>query len=247
MVKSIDMRARMWIALVVVLVAVVSAGVALARSGSSVSGDVSATRSYLTAERELQQAIDSAAGGRVSALQAFVEHIQSQCPNVLAGAPAGGGVLRLEAVSQLAYAGLLVVRPAYLRFAGAVTGLRWESPTLTELVHRQARSAIAAVSVAQPDICTDARQFVASSYTGEPAGTKRFLAEQRAVEADKSVRGPGAREVALAPEIAGLLRRYERPGNGASHMPVPPSDAVTERAFLAALHAMLGALGLSEE
>ena len=116
------MRARTWIVLLIVCAAGVSAGVALARSSSparsssSVSTNESATRSYLIAEHELQQAVNGAVMARSSAFQGFVDHIQGECANVLAGAPEGGGsVLRLEAVSQLDYEGLLAVRPAYLR------------------------------------------------------------------------------------------------------------------------------------
>jgi hypothetical protein len=240
------MRRRTWIVLLLTSTASASVGVALARSGGPVSANVRATRAYLGAKHELEQAIERAGAARASARQAFVDHIQSDCANVLAGAPGGGDVVGQEAISGLDYAGRLVMRPAYLIFARAVGELRWSSRKLTRFVRLQRRAVIAAVSVAQPDICTDARQFVASGYHVEPAGTKRFLVEQMAVEADQSVREPGSREVSLAPTITEMLRSYETPNERALLVPTPSSPAA-ERSFVVGLKEVLQALGLPVE
>ena len=81
----------------------------------------------------------------------------------------------------------------------------------------------------------------------EPAGTKRFLTEQRAVEADKLVQEPGSRDVDLGPAITEMLRPYERSNGGAFRAPTPTAHVAEEKAFVVALHEVLQALGLSKE
>jgi hypothetical protein len=233
---------RIWVILLIVCLACV--GLELARSGSSASANVRATQSYLIAKHRLEKAISAESTARTSAFQIFVDHVQASCANILAGAPKGGGAVTQEAVSALDYAGRLVVRPAYLSFAKVVTKLRWSSRKLTRLVHQQGRAAIAAVSIVQPDVCVDAKRFVASGYAIEPASTKRFLTEGMAVEDEKSVHEAGSDEAGLEQTIAGMLYPYERPSERI--LLAPPSPSLTaEKAFFAALNEVFRALGLS--
>lgn len=237
---------RKWVLVLLFGVFCAGVGVALARSTSAVSMNPSATRAYLIARNELQEAIDGGDVARASAVHAFVERINDECPNVLAAAPGVGGVLRREAVSQLEYTRLSALRPAYLSFARAISKLRWSSGGLTQLVHRQAKVATATVSGVRPNICTDAREFVTSEYRVEPEETKRFLAERTTVENDNWVGQAGSRPLALGAEITDMLRRYVRPSDRALLAPKPPSPA-TERTFLVGLDEIVHALGLPKE
>jgi hypothetical protein len=243
-VRSLRMRTRTSIALVLVCAASVSAGVALAQPGKPGATNPDATRSYLIARRKLERA-GNAVAVHASAYRTVADQIQSSCANVLAGSPQGGGVLRQEAVAELDYAGRLAVRTAYLTFASKVAGLRWGSRQLTRFVHRQGTVIAASVSVTEPNICTDAKQFVSSGYKVEPAGTTRFLAERRTVEAEGAIRSSGFHEVLLGPAINEMLRPYEGRSDEALLVPVPAS-AAAERAFVVGLHEVLDALGLSE-
>ena len=207
--------------------------------------DAESTRVYVAAKYRLMKDIGGSYSSREAAAKVLVKQVQSECPNVLAGAPADGGELRREAVAQLEYALRLALRPAYLGFATATGGLRWKSRELTQEVARQAIIVRASVSIAQPNLCSDAREFVSSEYRIEPAATRRFLAEQDALEAEQVIsRGRSApRDLAMA--IASLLVPYETPHERAL-VPPPAESQVHEQDFVNALDQLMLALGLSE-
>jgi hypothetical protein len=230
------MKARGWIILVVVGVIGVGVGTSRAGAGNSAAQNAAATRAYLAAKARFREAISRGDSRRAAAAQALLTQVQSECSNVLAGA-GEGGEFRSDTVEVLAYARQLAMRTAYVRLARETAQLRWSSRALTQDVDRQAKTVMAELNLAQPDLCAEARAYVASDYEMVPSGTRRFIAERRALED----------ELPRPPKLDGLLLPYER----AAGLTPPPTivletaqERADERAFLNELERLLADLGL---
>ncbi len=230
------MKARGWIILVVVGVIGVGVGTSRAGAGNSASENAAATRAYLAAKARFREAISRGDSRRAAAAQALLMQVQSECSNVLADA-GEGGEFRSDAAEVLAYARQLAMRTAYVRLARETAQLRWSSRALTRDVDRQAKTVMAELNLAQPDLCAEARAYVASDYETVPSATRRFIAERRALE--EELPGP--------PKLDRLLLPYERAAGL-----TPPATIVLqtgqeradEKAFVNEFERLLADLGL---
>jgi hypothetical protein len=128
-------------------------------------------------------------------------------------------------------------RSATATFARTVKRLRWHSRTLTRKVHRVAETLLAYDAIVLPDICADAREFVATAGRAWPVGTLRLKQQREAAENLYSRSGPS---------VLKQMKPYER-REDRRLVPQPLSRRETERsqaAQLAVADELLGALGL---
>lgn len=137
-----------------------------------------------------------AVGGRLS-------HIDRECPSVLAGAPDDQDLNRLreEVALSVLYTALAPDSRPALDVARTISRLRPTDRRLTRIVRDEAINdrRQAHFLMAIPNVCTDARAWVAGGYQTLPAGTARFLKTAEALST-----GPGVQPLPL-------LARYEGP------------------------------------
>lgn len=170
---------------------VVAAVLSVAFSGGSArqSHDSASTSAYLRARSTLERVLESILPAGRAAVDAFVAHIGGRCPGVLRNAPPEALVVK-RSNGALAVNGrdLLLVEitnglevvlygPSYGargEFIDAVKGLEWGDDNVTELIRAFVAAEAVSVRARVPNVCKDARAWVASGYGKFTGGAEQF-------------------------------------------------------------------------
>jgi hypothetical protein len=179
--------------------------------------DIAATRMYLRAAHEYEQAIRGGGPADLAAAHALISRIASACPNVLAGAPPNTATEEITREADLEVGHALEqpqIKPTIV-FAKKIEHLRWTNRKLTYYVRGFAAESKATAELAAPDVCVDARAVAASGFTTIPASTTRYVLRDLCASSKVEVQNsPG--ETGELPEIIGImLKPYELPSDRA--------------------------------
>jgi len=163
--------------------------------------DLAPTRVYIQADYALNRSAKAHQPIAEASIRAYTRRLGRECPKVAAGAPQDTEAEQIYEEIVSAATGMVYHSDgaAIARFAAAVQGLRWSSAKLTRTVHSYAARLRALAALTVPDVCADARAWVASHYTALPATTTAAVQRLKAGEM-------GATEVPL-----GMLAPYEQP------------------------------------
>ncbi len=184
------------LAVVLVAALAVTAGTAQAQPS-----DLAPTRVYIQADYALSRSAKAHQSIVEASIRAYTRQLGRECPRVAIGAPQDTEAEQLYEEIVSAATGMVYRSDgaAIVRFAGTVQGLHWSSAKLTSTVHSYATRLRALAALPVPDVCADARAWVASHYTALPAATTAAGQRLRVGEM-------GPMEVPLE-----LFARYEQP------------------------------------
>lgn len=230
---------------------------ALARVSTS---DAAATHAYLKAVIALNHASGEAAPAGIKAIEALATQVQSECPDVLAGAPPHvkgekTNKSRSEAVEEIAAATFGVAEhlehPAHSRFASAVKRLHWSNPRLTRLLRSLAREQADQSAIPAPELCPDMKFWVASGFTATSTGTHGLLHRLQVVSSITQIEvephEPPGNAFNLTALVAYRLKPYEDQRDRAlARKALPPESSLTPpqvKPYLEALAKVEAALG----
>jgi hypothetical protein len=187
-------------------------GTASAKSTRVTPADIAATHAYLFALYRFRQATKGDGRADQAGVHALVEHVSSQCPNVLAGAPANIATEEIarEVDLEVAHTFLQPQRNATIAFAKKVRRLRWSNRQLTYYIRGSAAEARANAELVAPEICSDARALAASGFQTVSASTTRFARRDLAANSKVDITSPGE-SGNLEEDIMRMLEPYERP------------------------------------
>lgn len=165
--------------------------------------NVLATQAYVQADYALQLAEKASLPASRSAADGLISQVNSQCPNIMAGAPrnnetadVGGEILGSVLVA--------LSRPedrANIKFAQKVESLQWSNGKLEHTVRSYATELKAQARLSMPNLCAALKAWAASGYATLPASSVRFVGQVDAI-----LTGPGPGNVPLK-----LFAPYERP------------------------------------
>jgi hypothetical protein len=200
-------------ALVVVLALAVSPPPTFAKSNSGRLNNIAATRAYILARYRLMLAGQHDQQAGEAAVQALVAKVKSECPGVLAEAPANRArdAVRAEIGEDVWLTLERPARHATLAFAAKVQRLHWSNRKLTYYVSHSAREEAAKERVVLPDICADAKALAADGFMTAPSATERFLASCAAANTITALQIRPGEDEDLDERIWRLLKPYERP------------------------------------
>lgn len=172
------MRRRRVAAQVALLVCSLWSTVAASGAAAAQRRDEAAVRVYVELRSGLvhaETATLAAAGQREGA---WAAQIRRACGGVLAGAPMGHRRTMFKAeISGAALATIIEPGQAEIRrYAASVSRLRWRQAAVARLVQREAKAERAAATLATPSLCSDARRWANSGFTGLPRDTLPFVA-----------------------------------------------------------------------
>ncbi len=219
--------------------------------------DVAATRLYLLAMQKLSRIGGREAQRSEADIHSLITRVSTDCPNIMAGAPATKvvGDLRFQTLSQVSHADGEPTRAAEIEFARTVRRLHWSNRKLDYYVHGSAEEARANAELKTPDVCQEARAIVASDYKTAPAAMVRYEEELDAANSKVVITiiepSKKSREASedLPERILAMLHPYLRPGEK-KLLPRRPSSAQIERAikvFFGYVGELVTALGLPTE
>ena len=174
-------------------------------SGAVQARDVAATLVYLRAEIHIEHAVMTNMPASRAAVAALQRRVQSGCPNVLAHAPRSKQLADTTVAVYLS-AFATVLHPDRETLEGAlarIEPLRWSNGRLMRLVAQQRRLEQAEALRHEPDLCTAAREWAASSYQRLPASIAALDRAFRRIIAISSKALNGG------PGIQQLLQPYE--------------------------------------
>jgi hypothetical protein len=169
--------------------------------------DIRATHRYLQLDFRLIQTIAAGLPASLAAADQVATAFNSECPNVLAGAPTGSqlGQLGTEEVEVIGYTLIKPSDPAAVRFAQAISHLRWSNTRVTALVHALAAQDLAEANLAIPNLCADMKTWVASGYRTIPPDASRFL---KTAEGSPEIQEPNGGSVGLVEAVEHRLSYY---------------------------------------
>jgi hypothetical protein len=172
-----------------------SPAIAIART---TPGDATATREYLQLDLKQTRAEVKAFPAALAAIGTLREHLQAECPGVLAGEstpaagekPSSSAVAIAEEVDGAVF-GAAEHTESQLRrgFAHAVSRLAWSDGSLTRLVHSFAAAELAQSQLAAPDLCADLRSWVASGRQTVSAATEAYVHRQSTLAGETEAGG----------------------------------------------------------
>ncbi|HTC59406.1 MAG TPA: hypothetical protein VK691_04730 [Solirubrobacteraceae bacterium] len=214
--------------------------------------DVAATRSYLRAMHQLSQDAGRHGAASEASVHALITHVQSQCPNVMTGAPETKAVadLAFQSITQIAHASNEPVHRAEITFAKTVKRLRWSNRKLDYYIHGSAEETRANAEIAMPDVCSEAQAIVASGYQTVPESMARFERQQNAANSKVTIviRPHEKESSGLQQRILQMLKPYELP-NEKSLVPRQPTPQQREeilKFFFGLADELTHALGFPE-
>ena len=188
-------------------------GTAPAKSTDVKPADIAATRTFLLAAHAFRQATKGDGPADEAAVRALVEHVSSQCPNVLAGMPANAARSEIsqEILLQVTHAFAQPQRNARIAFAKKVQRLRWSNRKLTYYIRGSAAEERANAELVAPEICSDASALAASGFQTVSASTTRFLQQANAANSKVTIVVKRGESGELDEIIRKMLKPYERP------------------------------------
>jgi hypothetical protein len=174
---------------------------ATATTAQAKPSDLAPTRVYIQADYALDRSAKAHQPVAQASIRAYTRRLERECPKVTAGAPQDTEAEQIYEEIVSAATGMVYRSDAaaIARFASTVQGLRWSSAKLTRTVHSYAARLRALAALPVPDICADARAWVASHYTALSPATTAAAQRLRASEM-------GPTEVSLD-----LFAPYEQP------------------------------------
>jgi hypothetical protein len=210
------MRRFGWLLLLTLAASACSATPALAQVKAS---DAAATHAYLEAKITWRraEAADQAVG--LKAITALAAHVDSECPDVLVGAPNAEG----EKTNQSGYeiseeifsagvgAAEYVTHAQDARFAKTVGHLRWSNSGLTRLLRSLALEQAEQSAIAPPNLCADMKFWVASGYTSTSDATKQLLHRHQVVSSITVITSEPNEPVADTFNLNALVARRLKP------------------------------------
>jgi hypothetical protein len=187
----------------VLIVSMMLALGAMATPAHAAPQNVLSTQAYIQDDYALQVAEKASLPAVRTAADGLVSQINSQCPNIMAGAPHNNETADVgwEILGSVLVA---LSRPedrANINFAQRVESLRWSSRKLEHTVRSYATQVKAQAKLSMPNLCAALKAWVASGYTTLPASSVHF-----AEQVDAILTGPGPGKVPLM-----LFAPYERP------------------------------------
>lgn len=225
-----------------------------AKSTGVKPADIAATRAYLLAVHEFRQATKGDGSADQAGVHALVEHVSSQCPNVLAGMPASTTLLEIsqEILLEVTHTFAQPQRNARIAFAKKVQRLRWSNRKLTYYIRGSAAEERANAELVAPEVCSDARALAASGFQTVSASTTRFLRQANAADSKVVIVVKPGESGELDEVIRKMLKPYERPDEKAL-IPRPLSkrereagEALAVKQILSPVSEISHALGLPE-
>jgi hypothetical protein len=154
-------------------------------------------------------------------MDALVNHVKHECPNVAEGAPPSVSSQSQKIVQEMG--GTLLVtllhndRHAIRRFELAVAHLHWSNNKLTELVKSEAGKLEKISSITVPSLCINIRAWAASHFEILPTRTEQFDPQLRAKESGLQQtnlrlvqRYEDSKTRVLARRTRALQKRFER-------------------------------------
>jgi hypothetical protein len=206
-------------ALAVVAAVTLAFGVASASAATApAQRDAASTKAFIASAERL----DAGEIKRIPAITAreaaFVAHVSSACPTVLAGTPTHGDAAQQLALTKFASElgaaleidALQPVRSLIARIGTLQARLRFSDPVLQWEVGIDASATPAYLAIRPPDMCADARALAASQFTKLTPAGERFVQDVSAVVFAASAPPKGLlrrmRPYAPAP-VAAALRR----------------------------------------
>lgn len=230
--------------------------------------DAAATRTFLEAIDGWFQSRLANAPASAASIQAFVQKVGTECPDVFRNAPTYGQLLRSrkhltrrqrrvlehevqqskelveELAASLEAASLEPDRPATASLVATVAPLGWSESEVT----RSVRSGIAAVKAETegppPSVCADIRSWVESGYKTLSTATRGFHGREVALQRAYAASRVGAKKLNRyeRKHFGALLRRFE------SHLRKRVVDLDRlERAGQEAVESLRRALGLFDD
>ena len=185
------------------IVAIVLALGVAATPAHAAPQDVLSTQAYIQEDHVLQLAEKASLPASRTAADGLIRQVNSQCPNIMAGAPHNSETAEVggEIIGSVLVTLSGPEDRANIKFAQRVGSLRWSSRKLEHTVRSYATELKAQAELAMPNLCADLKAWAASGYTTLPASSVRFVGQVDAI-----VTGPGPGKVPLK-----LFAPYERP------------------------------------
>jgi hypothetical protein len=203
--------------------------------------DAKATRRYLQLDSRLLQAMTESLPAGLAATNEVAARFNSECSNVLAGAPTGAqlGELGTEEFEVMAYTLVNPSFPAAVRFAHDIAHLRWTNKRLTAVVHALAAEDLAEANLPVPNLCADMKAWVAGGYRTIPEDASRFL---KTAEGGPEIREPNGPPVGLAEAVEHRLSHYQGAADRTLARHVEHLDSKVKSALTLKLFAAVDAL-----
>lgn len=198
-----------------------SLALALQTSPANATNDAAPTRTFVAAQYQLTRSVDLNLTSGLTSMDAFVKHVQRECPNVGSEAPPSALVQAQKVVREMGGALLVVLlhndRHAILRFTRVVAPLHWSASRLTNIVKSEALKLEQFRSIAIPDLCADVRAWATRHFEVLPTRTVQL--DQQLTASESSLHRSDLRVVqgyenskirALARRAQALQKRFER-------------------------------------
>jgi hypothetical protein len=230
--------------------------------------DAAATRTFLEAADAWLRSRVANVSASVASMQAFVQKVGTECPDVFRNAPTYGQLLRSrnhlrgrqrrvleyevhqskELVEELA-ASLEAAspepdRPATAILVATVLPLHWSEPEVTRSVRSGTAETQAETEGPPPSVCADIKSWVEGGYKTLSAATRGFHEREVALQRARAASRAGAKKLNRYEQkhFGALLRRLE------SHLRKRAVDLDRlERAVQEADESLRHALGLFDE
>jgi hypothetical protein len=179
--------------------------------------DEAATWAFLRAEYRYEHTAGANLTKSQREVNAYVVHVTTSCPQVLAHAPQGPELTEIR--REVAFAPVAVSdrvdHHAAEELIRAITGLRWSNRALTDHVRELVGVTKAGNALPVPDVCNDATLWVASGYHTLPSGTVAFVGAAHrllTIEVEPTLEqllahGEGRSGARLAHHLRALTRR----------------------------------------
>jgi len=209
---------------VVLLGAVVLAGLAPAPASAINAADEAATHAFLQAEYVHEAALVDDRAAEAASVGAFVSQVGGECAGVLKGAPSeedeGAGPTTpptprqrgeqqrgrdqrtaIEEELQQAFLGALSRPdlPALRAFAAQTANLTWSDPRVAATIKTEFSSSLRAIEGAPADVCADLHAWAASGFRAVSPATRAFVQSRHSTES----------ELESEPDLGRLLKPTE--------------------------------------
>jgi hypothetical protein len=153
-------------------------------AASTTPQDAASTHAYLVASYAALHAVVNEWPTVETDIHRLDMGLQAECPDVGAGSPQSAEEQKLsdEVIGALWATSYRADAAIVRRFLHAVDPLKWSNPQVTRDARAYARNLHAMTVLAVPDLCADARAWIASGYTTVPADTEQFDRHVEAIE-----------------------------------------------------------------
>jgi hypothetical protein len=166
---------------------------------TAAASDIASTRAYVQANYTLVREASSRIPRARAAIAGVLHRVTSECPHIAAGSPQDPESTQMsnEVIGAMVTSAYHLDLPALAAFIHVAERSRWSNRGLTSTVHAYAAKLRVLSALPEPNLCADARAWIAGGYHTLPASTVAFA--PRFMEA----------WVALG-ELPPQLRPYER-------------------------------------